>query len=89
MNKVTVFDSKPMPNIEDIFPKSSMYKYISKNDLSQCYWQVPLTERAMNMTSFESSSGLHRFNVMPFGLVRAPATFCRLMRKIWIVQIAL
>lgn len=82
LNKVTVFDSEPMPNVEEMFSKLSQYKYFSKIDLSKGYWQVPLSEEAKDMTSFETTKGLFRFKVMPFGLVCAPATFCRLMRKV-------
>ena len=82
VNKATVFDAEPMPNIEQIFSKLSKAKYFSKIDLSKGYWQVPLTEQAKDMTSFETSTGLWRFNKMPFGLVCAPSTFCRLMRKV-------
>ena len=33
-------------------------------------------------TAFVAHRGLHQFRVMPFGLVKAPATFNRLMRKL-------
>jgi len=35
-----------------------------------------------DFTSFTTHRGLHRFTVMPFGLVNAPATFSRIMRKL-------
>lgn len=82
LNKRTVFDAEPMPNIEQMFAKLSGCKYFSKLDLSKGYWQVPLTERAKELTGFVTTNGNFRFKVMPFGLVNAPATFCRLMRKV-------
>ena len=33
-------------------------------------------------TTFFTHRGLFRFRVMPFGLVNAPATFSRIMRKL-------
>lgn len=39
-------------------------------------------EKEKNLTTFITHRGLYRFRVMPFGLVNAPATFCRIMRKL-------
>ena len=80
INKVTVFDAEPMPNIEEIFAKMAGHRYYSKFDLCKGYWQVPLTEKAKPLTSFETPKGLYQFTMLPFGLVNAGATFCRLMR---------
>ena len=82
LNQRTVFDAEPMPNIEQIFAQLSGCRYFSKLDLSKGYWQVPLAESAKELTGFVTSNGNFRFKVMPFGLVNAPATFCRLMRKV-------
>ena len=46
LNKVTVFDAEPMPNMEEIFTKIAGHKYISKLDLIKGYWQIPLTKNA-------------------------------------------
>ncbi|XP_069139203.1 LOW QUALITY PROTEIN: uncharacterized protein [Argopecten irradians] len=82
LNKVTVFDAEPMPNTEDIFARLAGCFYFSKLDLTKGYWQVPMSERAKEMTAFSTHYGLFQFKVMPFGLVNAPATFSRLMRKL-------
>ena len=54
-------------------------KYIYTIDLSRGYWQVPLRERAKEVTAFRTPFGLYHFRVMPFGLQGAPASFQRLM----------
>ncbi|XP_033752174.1 uncharacterized protein LOC117335982 [Pecten maximus] len=82
LNKVTVFDAEPMPNTEEIFARLAGCFYFSKLDLTKGYWQVPMTDRAKEMTAFSTPQGLFQFKVMPFGLVNAPATFSRLMRKL-------
>jgi len=46
------------------------------------YWQIPMSEKDKVYTAFVTHKGLHQFRVMPFGLVNAPATFNRLMRKL-------
>ncbi|XP_061180784.1 uncharacterized protein LOC133189428 [Saccostrea echinata] len=82
LNSVTVFDAEPMPNTESIFSKMAGKKYVSKLDLSKGYWQVPMEDESKVLTAFSTPSGLYQFRTMPFGLVNAPATFSRLMRKL-------
>jgi len=41
-----------------------------------------MTDEDKEYTAFVAHKGLHQFKVMPFGLVNAPATFNRLMRKL-------
>ena len=82
LNRVTVFDAEPMPNADDIFACLSNDVYFTKIDLSKGYWQIPLKQEIKEKSAFITPSGLYQFNVMPFGLVNAPATFTRLMRKL-------
>ncbi|XP_021347442.1 uncharacterized protein LOC110446564 [Mizuhopecten yessoensis] len=82
LNRVTIFDAEPMPNTDDIFSRLAGAKYFSKLDLSKGYWQGPMSTGAKPMTAFATPQGLYQFKVMPFGLVNAPATFSRLMRKL-------
>ena len=51
-------------------------------DLSKGYWQIPMEENSKPLTAFATSSGLWQFKRMPFGLVTAPSTFSRMMRKL-------
>ena len=71
-----------MPTAEKIFAKLSGDRFFSKFDLSKGYWQVPVREQDRDFTTFICHRGLFRFRVMPFGLVNAPATFNRLMRRV-------
>ena len=82
LNKVTIFDPEPIPNAEHIFAKLWGDGWFSKFDFSKGYWQAPMREGDRDMTTFVSHRGLYRFKVMPFGLVNAPATFSRIMRKL-------
>lgn len=82
VNAVTKSDSFPLPRMEDCVDQVGGANYVTKLDLLKGYWQVPLTERAKQIASFITSSGLYSYNVMPFGLRNAPATFQRLMNLV-------
>ena len=82
LNRVTIFDPEPMPTVEEIFAKLAGDQFFSKFDLSKGYWQVPVRKEDRDFTTFICHQGLFRFRVMPFGLVNAPATFSRLMRRV-------
>lgn len=82
LNKITIPDAEPMPNQEELFVKISQAKIFSKFDLSRGYWQIPIKESAKKYTAFITPFGLYHWNFMSFGLINAPATFNRLMRKV-------
>ena len=82
LNSITIFDPEPMPTAEEIFAKLAGDRFSSKFDLSKGYWQVPVREEDRDFTTFVCHRGLFRFKVMPFGLVNAPATFSRIMRRL-------
>ena len=44
LNKVTVFDPEPMPQMQEIFAELSGNQYFSKFDFCKGYWQVPMLE---------------------------------------------
>ena len=82
INKATIFDSEPMPELEGVFASMAGRTYFSKIDLTKGYWQIPLTARAREITAFETPLGLFQYTVTPFGMVNSGATFCRMMRRV-------
>lgn len=68
-----------MPDPDYIFNSISGSKFFSKIDLTKGYWQIPLSEHCKQYTAFPTQDCLYEFNVLPFGLVGAPATFNKLM----------
>ena len=83
INKLTVFDSEPMPDQNLIMTHISKNKYFTKIDLSKGYWQIPLEKQSREKTAFQTNKGLMQFVAMPFGLVNSGATFNRMMRKLF------
>ncbi|KAK3100143.1 hypothetical protein FSP39_015288 [Pinctada imbricata] len=82
VNSVTKTDSYPIPRIDDCIDKIGSAKFVSKFDLLKGYWQVPLTERAREISAFATPDGLYQYKVMPFGMKNAPATFQRMIHSL-------
>lgn len=82
LNALSLFDSYPMPRIDDLVERVGRARYITTLDLSKGYWQVALASEARELTAFKTPFGMYQFKVMPFGLQGAPATFQRLMNHV-------
>ena len=82
VNNVTRSDTYPIPRVEDCIDKIGNAKYVTKFELLKGFWQVPLTERAKEISSFVIPNGLYHYKVMPFGMRNSPAPFQRLINKI-------
>ncbi|CAK8672603.1 unnamed protein product [Clavelina lepadiformis] len=80
VNDCTKKHSFPLPRIDDSLDQLSGCKYFTTLDLKSGYWQIPMSEGDREKTAFTCHRGLFNFNVMPFGLANAPATFQHLMR---------
>ena len=55
---------------------------MTKFDLLKGFWQIPLTDRAKEISAFVSPDGLCQYKVMPFGMKNSPATFQRLVNSL-------
>ncbi|KAL1276640.1 hypothetical protein QQF64_036263 [Cirrhinus molitorella] len=82
VNAVTVPDSYPLPRMEDCVDSIGSAKFVSKLDLLKGYWQVPLTQRASDISAFVTPDCFMQYNVMAFGMRNAPATFQRLIQTV-------
>ena len=57
----------PNPNIKELLFKLKSAKYISIMDLSNSYWQIPLTEATKPIFAFQTSSAQYVWNRLPQG----------------------
>ena len=67
LNKVTIFDPEPMPQMQEIFAELSLNHYLSKFDFCEGYWQVSMLEEDKDLTTFVTHRGLFRFTVIFLG----------------------
>ena len=82
VNDKTKSYSFPIPRIADCIDQIGNAKFVSTFDMLKGYWQVPLTQRAREISAFVTLSGLYQYKVMPFGMKNAPATFQRMVNKL-------
>ena len=82
LNDITVGDSFPIPNIQDILNKLGRARYFSALHCASGYWQIPLADEDRPKTAFSIPTCHYEYLRMPFGLKSAPSTFQRLMNNV-------
>src|SRR3978361_1040115 len=80
LNNLTVGDSFPIPNIEEILDQLGHSTYFTTLDLCSGFHQIKMTDDTdMAKTAFSTPTGHYEYTRMPFGLKNAPSTFARAM----------
>ncbi|KAL2103192.1 hypothetical protein ACEWY4_000060 [Coilia grayii] len=82
VNALTKPDSYPLPRVDDCVDRLGSAVYVSKIDLLKGYWQVPLADRAKEISAFVTPDHFLQYTCMAFRLRNAPATFQRLINGV-------
>ena len=75
LNKVTVEQNFPIPNLTDSIYSANKIKYFTKLDLIKGYYQVPIHPDSRKFTAFSTIDNQYQFKRLSFGLKNAGIQF--------------
>ncbi|XP_019233822.1 PREDICTED: uncharacterized protein LOC109214370 [Nicotiana attenuata] len=87
LNKACPKDSFPLPNIDQLIDAMAGHELMSFLDACSGYNQIKMNPEDQEKLSFIINFGTYCYNMMPFGLKNAGATYQRLVNKMFVKQI--
>ena len=82
LNRNTIKDTYPLPNVEDLIDSFQGCSYFSQIDLASGFWGIPVNPKDVGKTAFATHMGKFEMLRMSFGLCNAQATFQREMDRL-------
>ena len=87
LNKACPKDSYPLSRIDQLVDSTACHQLLSFMDAFSGYNQIRMDEADQEKMSFVTSQGLFCYEIMPFGLKNAGATYQRLVNHMFHSQI--
>jgi len=82
LNKFSLGDAYPTPDIGDIIQKVGKARLVSTCDLKGAYWQILIKEDHQWLTAFVWDGGLYEFTRAPFGQKGSGNSFMRAIQMV-------
>ena len=82
LNKITIKENFPMPNLTKCIYQPRKVNYFTKIDLVRGYYQVPIEEESRKYTAFSTLQQQYQFKRLSFGLKNSGMAFQRVMQQI-------
>ncbi|KAL4118953.1 hypothetical protein QTP88_011831 [Uroleucon formosanum] len=82
LNKVTINEYHPLPNITEILDQLGQCNLFSIIDLASGFYQIKLDEKSKELTAFSTNQGHWHFKKMAMGLKTSPCSFQRSMNNV-------
>jgi len=82
LNKSTIADAFPFPEIVEVIQKIGNANFISTFDASSGYWQTKIKESDQWKSAFVCDAGLFEWTRTPFGMKSSGNTFVRAVQAI-------
>ncbi|GFV71193.1 retrovirus-related Pol polyprotein from transposon 297 [Trichonephila clavipes] len=83
LNALTIPDAYPMQNMMELNFLVGKKKFITVLHMLKEYWSVPMEDSSKHLTAFRTHRRQYQWNVLPFGLRNAAATYQRAMSKVF------
>ena len=83
LNKACPKNCFPLPRIDQLVDATAGHELLSFMDAYSGYHQIPLCKADQEKTAFTTDQGLYCYQVMPFGLKNAGATYQRMVNKMF------
>ncbi|KAK3281817.1 hypothetical protein CYMTET_10413 [Cymbomonas tetramitiformis] len=81
LNRQTVKDKYPLPDIQMMFDEMQGAKFFSSFDAVDGFWQVPMAPGDVEKTAFTTQMGSYEWLVMTQGLQNSPSQYQRRMQR--------